>query len=147
MRILNLDTPNKIERNTVVRELRILMITHHFHQGVNTADELAAIVGVSAKKVMKWTETKTWRTALEFWGIATDRKPYRDKAEKEFMEALPTHLRRAAIYWTRLIETGADIDPRTVEADTGVRRENDYPGEIFGIENESELPAGEVKND
>ena len=68
MRILNLTAPNKIERRTVIRELRILMITHHFLQGVDTVDELAAIAGVSAKKVVKWTETKTWHSALEFWG-------------------------------------------------------------------------------
>ena len=145
MRILNLDTPNKIERRTVVRELQILTITHHFHQGVDMVDDLAAIVGVSPKKVIKWTETKTWHSALEFWGCPTDRKPYRDQDEKKFMEALPTYLRRSVKYWTRLIETGADIDPRAVEKDTGVRGENDYPAEIFGIE--TELPAGEVQND
>ena len=147
MRILNLTAPNTIERRTVVRELHILTITHHFRHGVNTIDELAGIVGVSAKKVMKWTETKTWRSALAFWGSTTDRKPYRDPAEKEFMESLPGHLRRAAMIWESVIEIGVDLDPSLLGQVDGLRDENDYPGEIFDIENETELPAGEVQND
>ena len=101
MNRLNLEYPNRIERNKIVRDCTVLFAVKHMLHVSPLREDIAAAVGIGVARLERLTQQKAWGDAVDFWtgGETRDWLP-----KDEIDLTLTGDMRRAEGLWQDMFD-------------------------------------------